>query len=138
MKTTLIVLAVTAGAAMFAIAANLFPDWTWAVLNTARNTKATILGEKPPAINPSRHALPPNAVEAEQVSCPSLPRNVLYTIALHTLPDEKCSLQIGDLSLNNYGPVDKPLRGIFTDGQLVKHRHLTQNSLKRRREGVKL
>lgn len=124
MKRTLMVLVVAAGAAvlLFAVAANLFPDWTWQVLNTARNTKATILGEKSPAINLSIYALPPNSVEAEQVSCPSLPRNTLYTIAVHTPRDEKCSFHIGDLSLNNYGPVGKPLRGWVgcIDGQDLK------------------
>ena len=48
MKRTLVVLMAVAGAAIlvFAVAANLFPDWTWRVLNTARNTKTRLLGER--------------------------------------------------------------------------------------------
>ena len=114
MKRTIIILIVTAGAAVlaFAVAANLFPDWTWEVLQTARNTKTRILGEKAPAIELSRYTQSPGTlVESEQVSCPSLPRNALYTISVPTRPDESCSSQIGDLSLHNYGAVGNPFRG---------------------------
>lgn len=114
MKRTLVALIATAGATVlaFAVAANLFPDWTWVFLNTARNIKIRILGEKAPAIELSKYALPPeSSVEAEQVSCPSLPRNVLYELTVPTPTDESCSSQTGDLSLNNYGAVGNPLRG---------------------------
>lgn len=114
MKRTLVVLIAVAGAAVlvFAVAANLFPDWTWKVLNTARSTKTRILGERAPAIELSKYALPAGAsLEAEQVSCPLPPQNSLYTIVVPTPRDESCSPQIGDLSLNNYGTVGNPLRG---------------------------
>jgi hypothetical protein len=113
MKRTLVVLIAVAGAAVlvFAVVANLFPDWTWKVLNTARSTKTRILGERPPVTELSKYALPPGAsVEAEQVSCP-LPPQSLYTIIVPTPRDESCSRQTGDLSLNNYGTVGNPLRG---------------------------
>lgn len=114
MKRRFVVLMAVAGAAVlvFAVAANLFPDWTWNVLNTARSAKKRILGERAPAIDLSKYALPPGAsVEAEQVSCPLLPQNSLYTIVVPTPRDESCASQIGDLSLNNYGTVGDPLRG---------------------------
>ena len=114
MKRTIIVLMATAGAVVlaFVVAANLFPGWTWEVLNMARNTKTRVLGEKAPAIELSKYALPPGiSAEAEQVSCASTPRNVLYELSVPMPPGESCSQQIGDLSLNNYGVVGNPLRG---------------------------
>jgi hypothetical protein len=114
MKRTLVVLLAVAGAAVlaFAVAANLFPDWTWKVLNTARSTKTRLFGERTPVIELSKYALPPGAsAELEQVSCPLPPQNSLYTIVVSTPRDESCSPQIGDLSLKNYGMVGNPLRG---------------------------
>jgi len=114
MKQTLVVLIAVAGAAVlvFAVAANLFPDWTWKVLNTARSTKTRLLGERTPVIELSKYALPPGgSAEVEQVSCPLPPQNSLYTIVVPTPSDESCSPQIGDVSLNNYGMVGNPLRG---------------------------
>jgi hypothetical protein len=114
MKRTIAVLIAVAGAAILLLvaAANLFPDWTWNVLNTARSTKTRIFGEKTPVIDLSQYALPPGAsLEEEQVSCPLPPQNSLYTIAVPPPRDESCSPQIGDLSLNNYGMVGNPLRG---------------------------
>ncbi len=114
MKRTLVVLIAVAGAAVlvFALAANLFPDWTWKVLNMARSTKTTIFGESAPKIELSKYSLPHgDSVEAEQVSCPLPPQNSLYTLVVSTPRDEGCSRQIGDLSLNNYGTVGSPLRG---------------------------
>lgn len=118
-------LTATAGAAVvvFALAANLFPDWSWKILNTARNTKTTILGEKVPATDLSKYALPPGtAEEAEQVSCPSSPRNALYTLAVPTPSDESCSSRVGDLSFNNYAGVGNPVRGWIDciDGHSLK------------------
>lgn len=129
MKRTLVVLIAVAGAAVlvFAVAANLFPDWTWKVRNTARSTKTRILGERAPSIELSKYALPPGAsVEAEQVSCPLLPQNSLYTIVVPTPRDESCSRQIGDLSLQNYGTVGNPLRGWVgcIDGNDLKWVHI--------------
>ena len=114
MKRTLIVLILGTGAAVltFAVAANLFPDWTWNVLDRGKNAKALVLGEKAPAVELSRYALPPGAlVKTDQVSCPSPPQNSLYTIVVPTPPDESCSPQVGDVALNNYGTVGNPLRG---------------------------
>lgn len=114
MKRTLVVLIVGGGAAvlMFAVAANLFPDWTWKVLDRARNAKTIVFGERAPAVEPSRHALPPGAlVKTDQAWCPSPPQNSLYSIIVPTPADESCSPQVGDLSLNNYGIVGNPLRG---------------------------
>jgi hypothetical protein len=114
MKRTLVVLIAVAGAAVlvFAVAANLFPDWTWKVLNTARSTKTRLLGERTPVIQLSKYALPPGGLaEVEQVSCPLPTQNSLYTIVVPTPRDESCSPQIGDVSLNNYGMVGNPLRG---------------------------
>jgi len=114
MKRTLVVLIAIAGAAVlvFAIPANLFPDWTWEALNMARNTKKRLLGEKTPPIELSKYAPPPTGTpELEQASCPLPPQNSLYTIVTPTPPDERCSPQIGDLSLNKYGMVGNPLRG---------------------------
>jgi hypothetical protein len=114
MKRTLLVLIAVAVAAVlvFALAANLFPDWTWTVLNMARSTKTRLLGERTPVIELSKYALPPiGSAEVEQVSCPLPPQNSLYTIVVSTPRDESCSPQIGDVSLNNYGMVGNPLRG---------------------------
>ncbi|MFZ3343275.1 MAG: carboxypeptidase-like regulatory domain-containing protein [Terriglobales bacterium] len=114
MKRTLVVLIVVAGVPIlaFAVAANLFPDWTWKVLNMARSAKTRLLGERTPVIDLSKYALPPgSASEVEQVSCPLPPQNSLYTIVVPTPRDESCSPQIGDVSLNNYGMVGNPLRG---------------------------
>lgn len=95
-----------------AVAANLFPDWTWKVLNTARIAKTRLLGERTPVIELSKYALPPRgSAEGEQVSCPLPPQNSLYTIVVPTPRGESCSPQIGDVSLNNYGMVGNPLRG---------------------------
>jgi Flp pilus assembly protein CpaB len=93
MKRMLVVLIAVAGAALlvFAVAANLFPDWTWRVLNTTRSTKTRIFGERTPVIDLSQYALPPGAsLEEEQVSCPLLPQNSLYTIVVPTPRDESC------------------------------------------------
>jgi hypothetical protein len=114
MKRTLVVLVAAAGGAalVFAVAANLFPDWTWKALNTARSTKTRLLGERTPVVELSKYAPPPGgSVEVEQVSCPSPPQNSLYTLVVSTPRDESCSPQIGDVSLNNYGMVGNPLRG---------------------------
>lgn len=114
MKRTLLVLIAVAGAVvlMFAVAANLFPDWTWNVLNTARSAETRLLGERAPAIELSRYAPPSGgSAEVERVSCPLPPQNSLYTIDVSTPRDESCSRQIGDVSLNNYGMVGSPLRG---------------------------
>jgi hypothetical protein len=114
MKRTLVVLIAAAGTAIlvFAAAANLFPDWTLRVLNTARNTKTRLLGERTPVIELSKYSLPPGgSAEVAQASCPLPPQNSLYTLVVTTPPDESCSPQIGDLSLNNYGMVGNPLRG---------------------------
>jgi hypothetical protein len=114
MKRTVMVLIAVAGAdiLLFVVAANLFPDSTWRVLNTARSTKTRILGERPPAIELSKYAVPPGvSVEAVRASCPLPPQNSLYTLVVPTPRDESCSSQIGDLSLNNYGTVGNPLRG---------------------------
>jgi hypothetical protein len=113
MKRTLVVLiAVAAAVLVFAVAANLFPDWTWKVLNTARSIKTRILGERTPVTELSKYALPPGAsVEAEDVSCPLPPQNSLYTMVVPKPRDESCSRQTGDLSLNSYGMVGNPLRG---------------------------
>ncbi len=114
MKRTLVVLIAVAGAAVlvFAVAANLFPDWTWKVLNTARSTKTRLLGGRTPVIELSKYALPPGgSAEVEQVSCPLPPQNSLYTIVVPTPRDESCSPQIGDVSLKNYGIAGNPLRG---------------------------
>ncbi|MGB9234505.1 MAG: carboxypeptidase-like regulatory domain-containing protein [Terriglobales bacterium] len=113
MKRTLVVLITVAGAAVlvFAAAANLFPDWIWEVLNTAR-TKTSLFGEKAPVIELSKYAPPPGgSAEVEPVPCPLPPQNSLYTIVVPTPGDESCSPQVGDLSLNNYGMVGNPLRG---------------------------
>jgi hypothetical protein len=114
MKRTLVVLIAVTGAAVFvfAVAANLFPDWTWKVLNTARSAKTMIFGERTPVTDLSKYAPPPGAsVEAEQISCSLPPQNSLYTLLVPTPHDESCSRQTGDLSLNNYGMVGSPLRG---------------------------
>jgi hypothetical protein len=114
MKRTLVVLIAVAGAAVlvFAVAANLFPDWTWRVLNTARSTKTRIFGERTPVIELSQYAPPPGAsLEEEQVSCPLPPQNSSYMLGVVPPRDESCSRQIGDLSLNNHGVVGNPLRG---------------------------
>jgi len=126
MKRTLVVLIATAAAAVlgFVIAANFFPDWTWEVLITARKTKTRIFGEKAPLVDLSKYALPPGTlVEEEQVSCPSMPRDALYDLAVPTPRDESCSSQTGDLSLENYGAVGNPLRGwvgCWTEGHDLK------------------
>jgi hypothetical protein len=113
MKRTLVVLIAVAGAAvlMFAVAANLFPDWTWKVLNTARSTKTRLLGERTPVIELSKYLLPPGGSAEVEQACPLLPQNSLYTIVVPTPRDESCSAQIGDVSLNNYGTLGNPLRG---------------------------
>lgn len=114
MKRTVVVLIAVAGAGvlLFAVAANLFPDWTWRVLNTAWSTKTRILAERRPTIDLSKYAVAPgSSVKAVQVSCPSPPQNAFYTLIVSTPRDESCSPQAGDLSLNNYGTVGHPLRG---------------------------
>jgi hypothetical protein len=114
MKRTLMVLIAVAGAAVvvFALAANVFPDWTWKVLNMAKSAKARILEERAPKIELSKYSLLPGAsMEAERVSCPLPPQDSLYTLVVSTSRDESCSRQIGDVSLNNYGTVGSPLRG---------------------------
>ena len=129
MKRTLIVLIAVGGAAVlvFAVAANLFPDWTWKILNTARNAKIALLGEKTPVIELSKYAPPSGgSVEVGQVSCPLPPQNSLYTIVVPTPSDESCAPQVGDVSLNNYGMVGYPLRGWLgcIDGQDLKSVHI--------------
>jgi hypothetical protein len=129
MKRTLVVLIAVAGAAVlvFAVAANLFPDWTLKILDTARSTKTGLLGERTPVIELSKYAPPPGgSLEVEQVSCPLPPQNSLYTIVVPTPRDESCSPQIGDLSLNNYGMVGYPLRGWVgcLDGHDLKGIHI--------------
>jgi hypothetical protein len=129
MKRTLVVLIVVAGAAVlvFTVAANLFPDWTWRILNTARNTKTGLIGQRTPAVELSKYAPPPGgSVEVEQASCPLPPQNSLYTLVVSTPRDESCSRQIGDLSLNNYGMVGYPLRGWVgcIDGRDLKGVHI--------------
>ena len=124
MKRTLIVLLAVGGAAVlvFAVAANLFPDWTWKILNTARSAKIALLWEETPVIQLSKYAPPPGgSVEVEQVWCLSPPQNSLYTIVVPTPSDESCSRQIG-ASLNNYEMVGHPLRGWLgcIDGQDLK------------------
>jgi hypothetical protein len=114
MKRKLVMLIAVAGAPalVFAVTANLFPDWTWKVLNTARNIKTRLLGESTPGIELSKYALTPESSgEIEQESCPLPPQNSLYTIAVPTPRDESCSPQVGDVSLNKYGMVGNPLRG---------------------------
>jgi hypothetical protein len=114
MKRKLVMLIAVAGAPalVFAVTANLFPDWTWKVLNTARNIKTRLLGESAPGIELSKYALPPGGSgEIEQESCPLPPQNSLYTIDVPTPRDESCSPQVGDVSLNKYGMVGNPLRG---------------------------
>jgi hypothetical protein len=114
MKRTLAVLVAVAGAAVlvFAVAANLFPDWTWRILESARSTKAGLFGERTPVIELSKYAPPPEgSLEVKQVSCPLPPQNSLYTLLVSTPRDESCSPQIGDWSFKNYGMVGYPLRG---------------------------
>jgi hypothetical protein len=114
MKRPLAVLIAVAGATVlvFVVGANLFPDWTWRVLNAARSAKTGLLGERTPVIELSKYAPPPGgSAEVEQVSCPLPPQNSLYTLVVPTPRDESCSRQIGDVSLNNYGMVGNPLRG---------------------------
>jgi hypothetical protein len=114
MKRTLVVSIAVAGTAVlvFAAVANLFPDWTWKVLNTARSTETRLLGERTPPIQLSEYALPPGgSAQVEQVICPLPPQSSLYTMVVPTPRDESYSRQIGDLSLNNYGMVGNPLRG---------------------------
>jgi hypothetical protein len=114
MKRTLVALIAAAGAAVlvFVVAANLFPDWSWRALNSARGAKTRLLGERTLVVELSKYAPPPGgSVEIEQVSCPSPPQNSLYTLDVPTPHDESCSPQIGDVSLNNYGVVGNPLRG---------------------------
>ncbi len=97
---------------VFAVAANLSPDLTWKVLNTARSAKTRLHGERAPVGELSAYApTPGGSVEIEQMSCPSPPQNSLYTLVVPTPSDESCSPQIGDVSLNNYGIVGNPLRG---------------------------
>ena len=129
MKRTLVVLVAVAGAAalVFAVAANLFPDWTWRILDKARGTKTGLLGEGTPVIELSNYAPPPGgSLQAGQVSCPLPPQNSLYTIVVPTPRDESCSPQVGDLSLNNYGMVGYPLRGWVgcIDGHDLKGIHI--------------
>lgn len=114
MKRMLVVLIALPGAAVlvFAVAANLFPDWSWKVLNMVRSAKTRILGEQPPAIELSKYGLPLGAsLTAEQVSCALPPQNSLYTLVVSTPRDESCSPRFGDASLNQYGRVGTPLRG---------------------------
>jgi len=114
MNRMLVVLIAVAGAAAlaFAVGANFFADWTWNVLNKTRTGITGIFGKGAPALDLSKYALPPGAsVDTEQVSCPSAPRNSLYTIVVSTPREERCSPQLGDLSLNRYGTVGNPLRG---------------------------
>jgi hypothetical protein len=129
MKRKLVVLTAVAGTAVlvFAVAANLFPDWTWRILDTARSTKTGLLGERTPVIELSKYAPPPGgSLEVEPVSCPLPLQNSLYTIVVPTPRDESCSPQIGDLSLNNYGMVGYPLRGWVgcIDGHDLKGIHI--------------
>lgn len=115
MKRTLIMTLVVAGALVlvFTIAANVFPDWTWRALNPLRTTGAALLGEGTAKAEPSKYVLSTGgSVKAEEhVSCPSPPKNMLYTIVTPTPSDERCSPQIGDVFLNKYGIVAYPLRG---------------------------
>ena len=113
MKRTLVALIAVAGAAviMFAVAANLFPDWTWKVVNSARSATTRLLGGRVAVIELSKYAPPPEGSVEKQVSCPSLPKDSFYTIRVLLPPVERCSQRIGDLSLNNYGMVGYPLRG---------------------------
>ena len=128
MKRTLVVSITVAGTAalVFAVAANLFPDWTWEVLSTARSAKTRLLGKKTPVIELSKYALTPGDSEVEQASCPLPPQNSLYTIDVPTPRDESCSRQIGDVTLGNYGMVGNPLRGWVgcIDGNDLKGIHI--------------
>lgn len=113
MKRTLIVLVALAGASVlvFALAANIFPDWTWKILDVVRSAKARLVAEKPPIVELSKYAARPDGpVEVEQ-ACPLPPQHMLYTLVVPTPSDESCSPQVGDVSLNNYGMVGQPLRG---------------------------
>jgi hypothetical protein len=115
MKRTLIMVLMVAGALVlvFTIAANFVPDWTWGILNSVRNTGAGLLGGGTPRADLSKYASSTGAPmkAGEHASCPSLPKNALYTIVTATPSDESCSPQIGDLALNKYGIVASPLRG---------------------------
>lgn len=114
MKRTLVVLIAVAGAVtlLFVGAANLFPDWTWRVLTTARSVQNGLLGEKKRVVDLSKYSPPlRGSAEIEQVSCLSLPEGSFYSIGVALPRDESCSPRIGDLSLNNYGMVGNPLRG---------------------------
>jgi hypothetical protein len=56
-RTLVIVIAVIAAAVLvFAVAANLFPDWTWKVLHTVRSTEARILGKGHRQLELSKYA----------------------------------------------------------------------------------
>lgn len=104
-----LVVAVALGLA-FTVAANLFPDWTWKMLNPVRNTAAALFGRQTSKVNLSKY-LPGDSLKAAQVKCSSLPKNALHTIIVRTPSDEICAHQIGDLSENNYGIIAYPLRG---------------------------
>jgi hypothetical protein len=114
MKRALIAVLVVTGALVlaFTMIANLYPDWTWKTLNAARNIAAGLHGKRASKVELSKYAPSRgDSLKAEQVTCSSPPKGTLYTIGVHTPPDEVCSQRTGDLSLNNYGSVANPLRG---------------------------
>src|SRR5690348_967636 len=114
MNRALIAVLVIAGTTVLVciIAANLIPDWTWRTLDTVRNSATGVLGKRTSSVDLSKYAPSrEGSLNEEQVRCPSLPKNMLYTIVVPTPTDEICSRQVGDLSSNNYGIVAHPLRG---------------------------
>jgi hypothetical protein len=109
----LVVVLVLAGAMslMFVASANLFPDWTWKIVNPAWSTVEGRFRKKP-KVDLSKYAAPSTGpVELSGLSCPPLPRNVLYTLVTNLPSDESCASKSGDYSKNNYGDVGYPLRG---------------------------
>ena len=113
MKRKLVGLLVIVGvfSLLFVASANLFPDWTWRMVNPAWSAAERTFRKRPKA-DLSKYASPSTgSMEREERSCPPLPTNVLYTISVALPPDESCSKKIGDRFQNNYGNVAYPLRG---------------------------